>query len=140
MSAVPLSQFGVDALVVAQAAQASAAAALMATKTVRFAVTITDIKNPGYVIAPAPGAGTLTKLEISTYPQLDTGDLTIYASQNGISYFPGATLTPADTPGVVASGAPEGAVYSAGVGIEFEIATNNTATGVCVVMVTYLLD
>lgn len=113
-----------------------------ATKIVYFPVTIngtTVANNNGYIVVPAPGAGTILSYAITFYPQVD-GDLTIYASQSGISYFPGATITSANNPGETVSASPVGAVYAAGAGIEFEISTANTTPGVCVAMVTYQLD
>lgn len=113
-----------------------------ASKIVYFTVTFdgtTVSNNNGYIVVPAPGAGTILSYSIAFYSQTSS-DLTIYASQSGISYFPGATITSANNPGETVSASPVGAVYAAGAGIEFEIATTNLAPGVCTAMVKYQLD
>ena len=121
---------------------ATTAFATAATKTVYFPVTIngtTVANNNGYIVVPAPGAGTILSYAITFFPYVD-GDLTIYASQSGIPYSPGATITSANNPGETVSAAPVDAIYAAGAGIEFEISTANTTPGVCVAMVTYQLE
>ncbi len=151
MSAVPLSQLGVDALAAAQAAQVSAAAALAAandaaiaaaaalaaTKYSNLVVTITDIVNTGYVILPAPALGRVTAFKIAASVQMAVGDLTIAISQNGVAYAGSATLTPSDNTGTAVSAVPVNAFFGAGSSIELEITSANTAPGVCVVVLTY---
>lgn len=151
MSAVPLSQLGVDALAAAKAAQTSAAAALAAANDAAIAaaaalaatqysdlpITITDIVNTGYVVVPTPALGRVTAFKIAASVQMAVGDLTIAISQNGVAYAGSATLTPSDNTGTAVSAVPVNAFFGAGSSIELEITSANTAPGVCVVVLTY---
>jgi hypothetical protein len=151
VSAVPLSQLGVDALAAAQAAQVSAAAALeaandaavaaaaalAATKYSDLPITITDIVNTGFVVVPTPALGRVIGFKIAATVQMTNGDLTIAISQNGVAYPGSATLTTSDNTGAAVSAVPIGAFFDAGSSIELEITSANTAPGVCVVVLTY---
>lgn len=142
LSTMPSAASVAAAQATADAAQVDADAALLATRTVRLTITVSDIVAPADTIqVPVPGDCTLVAMRIAATVQPVTGDLTITAGQNGIGFTGGtATLTTSDSNGVTADAAPIDAVFADGACCELEIGGTNSAVGTAVVILTFLLD
>ena len=124
-------------------AQATADAAVDATKIVRLTVHIPSIQTPTPVIqVPVPGAGTLTSFKFAASGQPEAADATITAGQNGVPMTGGtATLTPTDPAGIVATATPSsGNTFADGTCMEFEVGGTNITDAPACVVVTYTLD
>lgn len=125
------------------AAQATADAAVDATKIVRLTVHIPSIQTPTPVIqVPVPGAGTLTSFKFAATDQPEAADATITAGQNGEPMGDGtATLTPTDPAGTVATATPSsGNTFADDTCMEFEVGGTNITDAPACVVVTYTLD